>query len=204
MHDHRPAGAGAALAAGVAEPGELADQSIGGVPIAGLLGNDVLSRLHSVTIEFRRRRLILRARRHHGGRTIALTVHRAASGATDITARATVNGVTDNYLIDSGAPFPLLDPGQSTRLGLTVTGAARDLSGGAGCTDEATPVALVHWRIGNVALPETTGYAAADTFTVPSDGPDIDGLIDAATLSHFGQVTVEYGRGRLVLGGAVG
>jgi predicted aspartyl protease len=186
------------------EPGELADTSIGGITVAGLLGNDVLARLHSLTIEFRRRRLILGASHHRAGRSIPLTVHRAPSGAIDITVRATVNGVTDNYLIDSGAPFPLLDPGQSTRLGLTVTGEERDLSGGAGCTEEATPVGLDAWRIGSLRLPATTGYAAADAFTVPEDGHDVDGLIDAGTLSHFGQVTVQYGRGRLVLGGEVG
>ena len=70
----------------------------------------MLARLRSITIEFRRERLILHAPHHRGGHSIPLAVHRAPSGAIDITVRATIDGITDNYLIDSGAPFPLLDP----------------------------------------------------------------------------------------------
>ncbi len=176
---------------------------IKGIPIAGSLGADVLSRFGTVTIDLAGKRLILGGKPPTGGKTLPVKVGHAPDGEVALVLRATIGGKPVGYQIDTGAGRTTIDTGAAKRLGLPVAGKSVKSHTSICSAVTFTPVRLDSWTAGGVKLPKTVVVSSHSSITAKSKGKVV-GLLALDILSTFGDVTFDFTGQRMVLGGTVG
>jgi predicted aspartyl protease len=184
------------------QPLEL-PRDIAGVPVAGLLGSAFFARFGSVTIDFARRRLVLGARTLAGGTTVAVNVIRRA-GLVEVATQVVLNGHRARLLVDTGAPYSLIDASTASQLRLPVEGPSAVLTGAvAGCHAASPPVRVRRWTVAGVQI------AGAIISRVNGLLPrrylrlGIVGFLGTSTLSRRATLTINYADATMNLGGTL-
>jgi hypothetical protein len=182
----------------------LAALKLGGVQIGGLLGDDVLSRFGTVTLDFAHKRLILGGAIQPGADTVALKLDRY-SHHLFITAQATIGGKTGRYVIDTGSPTVAIQSHAAARLGLKPAGQSGRIAGVSGCTVNVTPIRITNWTMGRKKMPAISGITSRTPFLPASvERRGILGIIGANAFAPFGQISIDYSQQRIRLGGPPG
>ncbi len=176
-------------------------RSIGGLPVAGLLGANALLALHRVTLEFAAHRLIL------GGPTatsagIPIRTVRDSRGEAGVLVPVTIHSVEQTLLLDTGSPVTALAESDARELHLPTVGRTLRIRGAAGCALRAVPVNLSDWKAGGTVLPMTLAVAVRG----PSDSRVrrrglVTGLLGADVVSRYRRATLDFDTERLVLFG---
>jgi predicted aspartyl protease len=178
----------------------LAELKLRGVEIGGLLGDDVLSRFGTVTLDFAHKRLILGGAVEPGPDTIPLQLDRYRRQLF-ITAQATIGGDTGRYVIDTGSPTLAMQSRTAAKLGLKPAGQSAEIAGVSGCTVNVTPIRITNWAMGGKKMPAIAGITSRSPFlpaTVERRG--ILGIIGANALAPFGQISIDFSKQRMQLG----
>jgi predicted aspartyl protease len=178
----------------------LAGLKLRGVQIGGLLGDDVLSRFGTVTLDFAHQRLILGGAVQPGANTIPLELDRYDHHLF-IAVRATIGGKTGRYVIDTGSPTLAIQSQTAAKLGLKPAGQSAEIAGVSGCTVNVTPIRITNWAMGGKKMPAISGFTSRSPFlpaTVERRG--ILGIIGANALAPFGQISIDYSNQRIQLG----
>ena len=169
-----------------------------------MLGADVLSRLGSVTIDFADRRVVIGAQTFSGSHDVPLDIVSLRGSAIAPVAHATIDGRPGNYLIDTGSATTLLSATATAHDHLPTVNHSQTLDGAAGCSLHATAVKINDWKLAALSLPPTIADSASTSvFSKRIDGGS-DGLIALDVLSHFSEVTVDFLKHELILGGTLG
>jgi predicted aspartyl protease len=181
---------------GAASVGEY-NLKVDDMPVAGLLGSDVLEQFGKATFEFGRHRLILGSGAPVRGHAEKLSVlHNESFGYAELV-RVEIHGAPASLLVDTGASISGIDGRLAQRLKLSRLGHAGKVSGATGCTEQVHPVAIRHWRLGHLSLPSTYAVAGAMSFRY---GPVVArGLFGADILSTFRRVTFEFAPRQLLI-----
>ena len=98
------------------------------------------------------------------------------------------------FLIDTGAARSLVTPALAHRLGLVASGPS-GFAAGLKCRARVVPSAVAAWSLGGAALGPGTVLVGA----LPRLPVRIDGIVGSDELSRFGEIAIDYARGRLVL-----
>ena len=134
---------------------------------------------------------------HAGGITVPVRVLHFQGGATAVLIAVTINNHGPyTFIVDTGAELSLIDTQVSKQLGLRVTGDAHQVSG-IGGTQQAVPVAVSHWHVDTLRLPNTT--IDSGDFSAERRASGYVGLLGSDILAQFGLVTIDYANGTLTV-----
>jgi hypothetical protein len=100
------------------------------------------------------------------------------------------------FALDTGASQSLVDSEVVKQLSVRKTGAKQRIAGIASVSNLAS-IKVREWRVGKVELPPTTIVEANLPFGNVHGG--VQGLLGSDMLSQFDVVTIDYGRGVLLL-----
>ena len=176
---------------------ELAGKTIGGIPVAGLLGADLYYLYGTMTVDFKNATMTLGHPAPTGGQSFPIAAHLTAGGVSVI-ADVSVHGNRGGFLIDTGATVTELDSKLANSSALKKVGATTKI-GAVSCTTSVQPVVFDNALISTVKLPTVTAASSTNALTARSNGK-IQGLIGADILSTFGSVTIDFKNQRVILG----
>jgi predicted aspartyl protease len=177
----------------------LGPSRVAGLPVAGALGSDVLSRFGSVTFEFSRQRLILGANRQLPPHSSPLSRAAGPLNGFDQAVRVTIDRARVPMIIDTGSAYSTMDSPTTRRFRFHLAGFLMTGRTAAGCAVAAVRVAIPRWAMGSVRLP---GALILDVLTTtPFSALHVDGLLGADVLSKFSRVTLDFARHRIALDG---
>ncbi len=180
-----------------ASPTQFGGKRFGGVQFGGLLGNDVLSRYGSVSIDFKARSLTLGARTPRGRARAGAKVEEEG-GEVRVVTTVRIHGSPANLIVDTGAPLTTLDTGIARRHRLRAVGRAIDASA-VTCSARIQPIWLDDWSIGSVPLPAAIAASSDSSITERTQGA-VSGLLGADVMARFGAVTIDFRDRKVVLG----
>jgi predicted aspartyl protease len=159
--------------------------------LEGLLGADVLASFGRVTVDYHAQRLELGKAASEQHATAVPVKVLSASGSVRITAPVTVSGHQTTFALDTGASRSAIAQKLAKQLGLSSAGTAAHLSGVTG--HGTVPLVQVrHWKLGSTQL------QARKLLAVPLQG-HLKGLFGSDVLSTFGSITIDFGKGQLLL-----
>jgi predicted aspartyl protease len=132
-----------------------------------------------------------------GGGTVQLQIARGREGGTLAFVPVYINGQGPYaFALDTGASHSVVDVEIADELGLPRDGRDVEMSGVA-AQEEAEPVKVGNWQVGDVKLP--TDMIVAIQLSGPMKGGGLQGLLGSDVLSRFGTITVDYTQSVLVL-----
>jgi predicted aspartyl protease len=177
----------------------LGPSRVAGLPVAGALGSDVLSRFETVTFEFSRRRVILGPSRQLPPHSSHISRAAGPLNGFDQAVRVTIDGARVPMVIDTGSAYSMMDSPTTRRfrfhlVGFLVTGRTA-----AGCRIAAARVAIPRWAMGSVRLPSALVLDVLTT--TPFSALHVDGLLGTDVLSKFSRVTLDFARHRIAIDG---
>jgi hypothetical protein len=112
--------------------------------------------------------------------------------------RATVNGKSGLFLIDTGAGEIVLDPDFAKSAGIEAFGGTQGTFAG-GKTASVQSGRVSRFRLGGLELADLpVSIVSTKAFAAATDGKPVAGVIGTALLYHF-RATLDYPRGRLLL-----
>jgi predicted aspartyl protease len=175
---------------------------IGGMPVSGLLGSDVLARFGIVTLNFPARQLILRSGVPHGGKAIVMQVHHGKLGARYETTQVKIGRApTESWLLDTGAENTLIVAATPAASGLPQAGPLIPVQGAAGCLSQVRPVAINQWTAGGLKLAPATALSFSSSSGSLFGPTNIAGAVGADILGRFKTATFDFSADRVILGG---
>jgi len=182
---------------------------LGGEPLAGILGMDLLGRAERLRLargdgDSGRLSFMARTDGPGDGATVEIPFTIAAK---HLMARATLDGTPATLVIDSGARVSLVSAGLARRAHLaTAGGEGRELRGLDGRPLPSLPVVVERLQLGGGAVLDHVVFQSAELPVIASLGLDPDsGLLGNDLLFRFGAVEVDFASGilRLTPGRAV-
>jgi hypothetical protein len=171
-----------------------------GPGIGGLLGSDVLSEFGVAALDYQDQQLRL------GPAAVDLSAASAISvpvevvyshGAVLAVAPVFVQGHGPYpFVVDTGAAQSVLNQQTAQELRLPVVSSQGEATGVA-CRVHTSTDQITGWRVASVPLPGNRIVSVE--LPEPRKGEGIQGLLGSGTLSTFGTIAIDYGRGRLLL-----
>lgn len=172
---------------------------IGGKPIVGLLGSDVLSTFGTATIDFLHKQLVLGGAFTPTPRTFGAKGLDPVDGRPSlITAPVQVGRQHYDFIIDTGAEFTVVDAAVTNGAHLQKAKATIPV-GTVACATPVRPVLLTPWSIGGHRVPGTIA-ASRHTGLPQTTRKAAYGLIGTDILGHYGQVVIDYANLQVGLG----
>jgi predicted aspartyl protease len=133
-----------------------------------------------------------------GSNEVKLTIVSGPRGEVLALVPVYINGQGPfGFALDTGASESVVDTGIVQRLNLPVVGSAGEATGVGGMVS-AKLVRVDSWRVGDVNLPQKN--IAAINLPGPNTQRGLQGLLGSDVLSNYGEITVNYDRGVLILG----
>lgn len=167
-----------------------------GLPVAGLLGNDVLSTFNTISVDFADRRLVLGGglpRTEYNLRSKALKDKKTGRTAL-FGAQVRIKKRKAVLIVDTGASQSTLSRRAARRFKLRRAGKSRSISAVA-CRTKVQPFRLPAITSGGTTFNPTV---ALGTKSTPVKGAA--GLLGAPSLANYGQVSFDYRSGAIALG----
>ncbi|WP_188940756.1 aspartyl protease family protein [Nakamurella endophytica] len=180
-----------------AQPTDLGDQRVGGVPVGGLLGADLFYLYGTLRLDFRAGRMGLGVPVPAGRSSFPLDTQ-VQGGSVLVLARATVHGRPAGLVVDTGASISQISAEFAAAAGLRTVGPPVKV-GSISCSVLQQPVTLDQVRIGGVDLPASLAGSSPSKVSDATRGR-IQGLLGAPVLARYGTVTFDFVRDRVVLG----
>lgn len=131
------------------------------------------------------------------GISAPITVKKDVRGSTVVIAQVLIEGHGPYQMaVDTGASISIVDKSIADAAGLPVAGPAEPIAG-VGGSQNAIPVRVSHWSIGQIRLP--AARIATLSLADAQRAGGIVGLLGSDILSQFGVVSVDYGTGTLIV-----
>jgi hypothetical protein len=179
----------------------LGPSRVAGLPVAGALGSDVLSRFGAVTFEFSRRRLILGPSGQLPPQSSPISRAAGPLNGYDQTVRVTIDGAPVPMVIDTGSAYSTMDSPTTRRFRFHLAGPLVTGRSPGQCAVSVVPVTIMRWAMGSVRLPSALILDALTT--TPFSQLHVHGLLGADVLSKFSRVTIDFADHRTALDGAL-
>ena len=134
------------------------------------------------------------------GTSIPLQILKGQNNATLAVAPVTINGHGPYpFIVDTGASISLISRSLAQQLGLPRTSGRLPVSG-VGGTEQVVFVDVKNWKVGKVALPNTSvGSGALPSSGSGGGGSNLQGLLGSDLWSQFGTITLDYSAAKLTI-----
>jgi predicted aspartyl protease len=188
--------------------------SLGRLPLAGVIGSDLLSRFGSIRLDYRTRTIDLDRPESSTsttspavGTTIGPTpAEKGSAGAIDTPLRVVAQGGAVAayasisfgpsgpvpFVVDTGAAISAVSSSLVSSLHLAKTQQSVALAA-FGCPVRASEVRTGAWKVGATPMPAQT------MATLPASGIKVNGLLGSDVFFRYGTVIVDYRDSRLVV-----
>jgi len=133
--------------------------------------------------------------------TAPVKVQKDLRGSTIVIASVTIQGHGPYALaVDTGASVSIVDRAVAIQAGLKTVGSPEPVAG-VGGSQNATPVEVDQWSVGQIRLPPMRQPSPIATLDLPEAQKTngIVGLLGSDVLSRFGRITVDYSNSTLVV-----
>ncbi len=133
--------------------------------------------------------------------TAPVKVQKDLRGSTIVIASVMIQGHGPYALaIDTGAAVSIVDRTVATQAGLKTVGTPEPVAG-VGGSQNATPVEVDQWSVGQIRLPPMQQPSSIATLDLPDAQKTngIVGLLGSDVLSRFGRIAVDYSNSTLIV-----
>jgi hypothetical protein len=133
--------------------------------------------------------------------TAPVKVQKDLRGSTIVIASVMIQGHGPYALaVDTGASVSIVDRTVATQAGLKKVGTPEPVAGVGGSQD-ATPVEVTEWSVGQIRLPPMLQPSPIATLDLPDAQKTngIVGLLGSDVLSRFGRIAVDYSNDTLIV-----
>jgi predicted aspartyl protease len=177
----------------------LGPSRVAGLPVAGALGSDVLSRFRTITFELSRRRLVLGPSGRLPPQSSPISRAAGPLNGFDQAVGVTIDGARVPMVIDTGSAYSTMDSPTTRRFRFHLAGYLVTGRTAGGCAVSAVPVTITRWAMGTVRLPSAVILDVLTT--TPFSELHVHGLLGADVLSKFSRVTLDFADHRIALEG---
>jgi len=133
--------------------------------------------------------------------TAPIKVQKDLRGSTIVIASVMIQGHGPYALaVDTGASVSIVDRTVATQAGLKTVGSPEPVAGVGGSQD-ATPVEVTQWSVGQIRLPPMQQPSPIASLDLPEAQKTngIVGLLGSDVLSRFGRIAVDYSNSTLIV-----
>lgn len=175
------------------------NRTLNGLPLGGLLGQDLFDTYGTLTLDFVTRAMTLGGPAPSPGNRVSLNIRRSR-GAVSSTTTVTINGQAETMVPDTGTTRTLLDTKVADQLNLPASGPSTRRGSGA-CSTVAIATVFDNWSAGSVHLPKVIGERLITGFSqTGAKSPAVKGILGTDVLATFGTLTIDYHGNQLLLG----